>query len=133
MPQDFDWMDYLKLAESLITDTNIPAGLEEAKLRSMVSRAYYAVYHKARTLLEKYFAVQISREHSQSDVIKEYKEGGDIRCIDVGDRLNTLFKTRKTADYENKMYINIRQAKVIIQNCRETIQLIRDIEQSLRH
>jgi len=46
----FDWSEYLKLAQELAGQTVSPAN-EEAKLRSSVSRAYYAAFCKARNYL----------------------------------------------------------------------------------
>jgi uncharacterized protein (UPF0332 family) len=39
----FDWADYLRLAESLVSNPNAP-GPEEAALRAAISRAYYAAF-----------------------------------------------------------------------------------------
>ena len=39
---DFDWADYLALAKDLAS-----TGADESRLRSAVSRAYYAGYHEA--------------------------------------------------------------------------------------
>jgi len=131
MPQDFNWIDYLNLAENLIAGSNISTELEEAKLRSIVSRAYYAVYHKARTLLEEELGVLIRPDHSHTDVIEGYINGGDRNYLDVGKRLESLYNTRKDADYEKNMYINQIKAQEIIINCRQTLKIIKIIEKSL--
>jgi uncharacterized protein (UPF0332 family) len=46
----FDWSEYLKLAQELAGQAVSPAN-KEAKLRSSVSRAYYAAFCKARNYL----------------------------------------------------------------------------------
>jgi uncharacterized protein (UPF0332 family) len=46
----FDWSDYLDLANELAGDIASQT-TEEAKLRSSVSRAYYAAFCKARNYL----------------------------------------------------------------------------------
>lgn len=45
----FDWLDYLTLAQNLAGQTVIVS--EQAKLRSAISRAYYAAFHQAKQVL----------------------------------------------------------------------------------
>lgn len=134
MAQNFDWRGYFELANKLMEDSNIPLDLEEAKLRSIVSRAYYAAYHKALILLEEKLGFQIDKNNKdKSDhrqVIDECKNGGDRRLVDVGVRLETLFSTRNQADYDDIMPINNEKAKEVIDDCRETLQIIKDINRS---
>ena len=46
----FVWSDYLELAKELLGGA-VGSPLEEAKLRSAISRAYYAVFNEARDYL----------------------------------------------------------------------------------
>jgi uncharacterized protein (UPF0332 family) len=46
----FDWSNYLSLAQMLVNQPN-EAGMEEAALRSAMSRAYYAAFCAARNFL----------------------------------------------------------------------------------
>ena len=48
----FDYIDYLYLAQELVGQTPPQAAQPEAKLRSAISRAYYAAFLKARAFLE---------------------------------------------------------------------------------
>ena len=43
----FSWADYLNLAQTLLQEASTPP-LEEAKLRSAISRAYFAAHCRAR-------------------------------------------------------------------------------------
>ena len=54
----FEWSKYLELAEELVQLD------DEAALRSAVSRAYYAVYGKARGHLQNK-GITISKSHYQ--------------------------------------------------------------------
>ena len=45
-PEDFSWQAFFELAERLA------AAPDEASLRTAVSRSYYAVYNRAREMLE---------------------------------------------------------------------------------
>ena len=47
----FNWADYLRFAESLVSTPSSP-GPEEAALRAAISRAYYAAFCSARNLAE---------------------------------------------------------------------------------
>ncbi len=46
----FDWKSYIQLAEELINHQRTPS-LQEAYLRSAISRSYYGVFCIARNLL----------------------------------------------------------------------------------
>lgn len=46
----FDWLEYLNLAQELAGQATKPSS-QEAKLRSAVSRAYYAAFCEARNHL----------------------------------------------------------------------------------
>ena len=46
----FVWSDYLDLAKELLGSA-VGSPIEEAKLRSAISRAYYAVFNEARNYL----------------------------------------------------------------------------------
>jgi hypothetical protein len=48
----FDWNEYFKLAENFSKQAPYPFG-SEAYMRTAVSRAYYAAYHKVRKFAEK--------------------------------------------------------------------------------
>lgn len=47
----FDWSQYFQLALELIKESDEPAS-EEAKSRAAISRAYYAVFCRARNFIE---------------------------------------------------------------------------------
>ena len=79
----FDWNTYKDLAEVL------RLGDSEAAKRSAISRLYYAVYWKARLLLEKENPdFYVSSDNSHATVWRIYKDGQRLK------------EFRQMADYE---------------------------------
>lgn len=135
----FDWNNYLKLAEEL-SKPHINIDSNEACLRSAVSRAYYAVYHKAKK----------TAENKDSSLLKEIKSepvsdvrGGDRRrgdheviaefwsrysgCVfsDIGLNLGRLHKERVKCDYYDKVDENINKNVIkTIENAKEILSKI---------
>ncbi len=51
----FDWSQYFDVSRELADQArNAPAPLQEARLRSSISRAYYALFGQARNYLRKH-------------------------------------------------------------------------------
>lgn len=98
----FDWADFLTLAHELSTS---PAGdqLREAKLRSAISRAYYASFHHARN----YYKARYKREPPGSGAAREHAslptaltESGRPNEKQAGRYLSELRRYRRKADYK---------------------------------
>jgi uncharacterized protein (UPF0332 family) len=88
----FDWASYLALAQTLAKSS------DEASRRSAVSRAYYAVFNKARRMLEVEGTVIPDTGRAHDDVWRTLEGAGKGRRrlgID-GKRLREL---RRKADY----------------------------------
>jgi len=98
----FDWSEYLKLARELAGENGSSAN-EEARLRSSISRAYFAAYCVARNFLD-------NKGHGiprgptghryicdllQESIFDEEKQAG----VD----LNRLRNRRNQADYDDFM------------------------------
>ena len=97
----FDWSEYLKLAQELAGRTVGPAR-QKAKLRSSVSRAYYAAFCQARNYLwdvEGYSIPTTSEAHIH--VRDEFKFSSDKLRRKIGDNLDRLRLERRKADYED--------------------------------
>ena len=95
----FDFSEYLDVAKELAGLT-VQSVSQEAKLRSSISRAYYAAYCKAR-----YFAfskgVTIPEDTPEHKFIREYfKSSNDATQIRIGDNLGILGKNRTRTDYD---------------------------------
>lgn len=93
----FDWAKYLILAEELQV-----RGEDEAALRSALSRAYYAVFCKARNrLLQE--GISIPRTGNAHKMVWEgYRKAGDIHRRDIGTKGDRLRRSRNKADYDDE-------------------------------
>ncbi len=101
----FDWSEYLKLAQELAGDAaNSPNG--EAKLRSSVSRAYYAAFCKARNHLRDIDGNQMLLKdpptvNVHTYVRNQFKNSSDKSRKKIGNDLNRLRLHRNKVDYED--------------------------------
>ncbi len=98
---NFDWSSYLTLAEYMMNQANeFPD--EEAVYRSVVSRAYYAVYCLARNYVKEVDDVTFySNDHKalQDHLISHSHK---IRKR-LGNQLRKLHQHRKKADYDDDL------------------------------
>ena len=98
----FDWAEYLALAQELAGQAGGAAG-PEARLRSSVSRAYYAAFCNARNFLRDVKHVSIPRENVHSFVISLFQRGADNNEKKVGADLDRLRRARNQADYDDSL------------------------------
>jgi len=97
----FDWSEYLKLAQELAGDDTTSAN-EEAKLRSSISRAYYAAFCKARNYLRDVENQNIPRSgQAHTYVCGKFADSYDRTRAKIGTNLKRLKQYRKQADYED--------------------------------
>lgn len=99
----FDWSEYLKLAQELAGHIASPVS-QEAKLRSSVSRAYYAAFCSARNYLSDTEGRMIpSTGQAHVYVRNEFKSSSDRRRKSIGEDLNRLRVRRNKVDYEDSV------------------------------
>lgn len=72
----FNWSDYFKLAQELVRQS-LRSRIKEAKLRSAISRAYYAAYIKARNHLRDKDGVTIPRRDVHQYVINFFSNSSN--------------------------------------------------------
>ena len=105
VPIGFDWVEYLHLAKNLSADTSMSAS-EEAKLRSSISRAYYAAYHKASRVA--FPDRQGPRGFgSHAEVQDFFFSSDDPSRRNLGAELQRLHGCRKKADYHSAIPGNL--------------------------
>ena len=97
----FDWNNFLVLADNLLRSEG-----DEACLRSAVSRAYYAVYHRAQmfAISKNNILLQdiIRTEHSKHlSLQKFFIDDSDPSLRQLGVNLSRLHKKRVKCDYED--------------------------------
>ena len=101
---NFDWSEYLDLAQELAGQTATPAS-KEAKLRSSISRAYYAAFCKARNHLRDVEGHSIPPTgEAHRYVIDTFRDSIDRRRRQVGINLDRLRINRNHVDYND--YVN---------------------------
>jgi uncharacterized protein (UPF0332 family) len=99
----FDWLEYLKLAQKLAGQTVSPPN-QEAKLRSSVSRAYYAAFCTARNYLRDIEGYPIpSGVEAHTYVRDEFKRSSDRIRRKIGNNLDRLRRYRNTVDYDDSV------------------------------
>ncbi len=99
----FDWADYLSLAQEL-SGNMVSQASQEAKLRSAISRAYYAAFCKARNHLrdkEGYLVTQEVEVHQ--DIRNEFKRSDDKEHRQIGQHLDRLRRDRNKVDYDDNV------------------------------
>jgi hypothetical protein len=100
----FVWSEYLDLAKELLGSSS-GSPIEETKLRSAISRAYYAVFNEARNYIEvnkpKVIIPDTGGAHKvvPDTLIDDPTSTPD--CISVGVNLNRLKANRRLADYKD--------------------------------
>jgi len=86
--------DFFTLAERLVAEST------ESAQRSAVSRAYYAVFHEARMLVESCGFRFASTAETHSKLIYCIMAANDADLDFVGQKLGSLRTIRNTADYD---------------------------------
>ena len=99
----FNWEEYLHLAEELTGITNSLAG-EEARLRSTISRAYYAAFIRARNYLRIHQDIDLPRNGDVHRYVREYfdRSSNELHRMIAND-LARLRISRNRADYDDIM------------------------------
>ena len=121
----FDWSEYLKLAQELAGQAVGPAE-EEAKLRSSVSRAYYAAFCKARNYLRDIkgdFSIP-STGAAHGYVISVFKSSSDRLGRKVGDDLDRLRIRRTKVDYDDSVTGLLSIAKISLKSAQDVISAL---------
>jgi uncharacterized protein (UPF0332 family) len=93
----FDWDEYRRIAEEL---RQRPIE-DEAAQRTAISRIYYAVYWKARILLEEE-GIHVPRSDSHGFVWKQFSGRGRT-FGSVANKAKSLRDRREMADYESSI------------------------------
>lgn len=107
----FNWQLYLDLAHELIEHQK-ERRLEEAYLRSAISRSYYCVFCTIRDLLRGK-GKRIPKKDTHKFVIDCYRNSADLKERQIGLSLDRLRIARIDADYEDNAEINFNKARLV--------------------
>ena len=108
--------DYLVLARVLATDGDLDPVDNEAKFRTSISRAYYAVYLEVRT---QHFASESNVRHRHV-IQRVMKQAG----VETAIKLRNLYRMRERADYRMLEPISDDDAQESIRIAVELIEAI---------
>ncbi|HWS84121.1 MAG TPA: hypothetical protein VN207_07650 [Ktedonobacteraceae bacterium] len=130
----FDWQDYYLLATDLLSQAdNSPR--KEATLRSAVSRAYYAAYHRACDYLREVNEYPTRQEFESRGrethrfIISIFKNNPDYpERYKIGEELRSLKDLRQKADYaksvEKHIFRKTERVEKIVDRAKKVIGLI---------
>lgn len=104
---DFNWIEYLYLAQELLGELPADTVTDESKQRAAISRAYYAAFKTAYNFLYNncgltptdYNKVHLWTSNELCNIPAKRKLGRDL------DRLKDL---RKKADYDTEWPVNLK-------------------------
>ncbi len=120
----FDWSEYLKLAQELAGQA-INSASQEAKLRSSVSRAYYAAFCKARNYLHDIEGHLIPSTGEAHKYVRDvFKRSPDRSRRKIGNNLDRLRIDRNKADYWNSVTGLSSIAKIDLTIAQEVISTL---------
>lgn len=100
----FNWRDYLNLA------TELETGTDEARLRSSISRAYYASYCSSRNYMEDVCNNKLPKTGvSKHKYVIDYYNGvyggkTNHRRSQIAENLKRMRVERRWADYNNDVH-----------------------------
>lgn len=91
----FDWNEFLTLAEELALRN------DEASKRSAISRAYYAVYHRALARVVAKSGACPQGQATHTWCWQKYQSTNNLACVNLGDEGSRLKRRRQAADYDD--------------------------------
>jgi len=96
----FEWLNYLTFSQYLLDNCDaIPE--QEACCRTIVSRAYYAVYCSTREYALRHFGYSSSGNDHQA--LQTFLMTRQKPYSTIGNQLKRLHQLRKKADYDNEL------------------------------
>jgi uncharacterized protein (UPF0332 family) len=118
-----NWRDFLALAARLAAEAT------EADWRTAVSRAYYAAFHVARTLLSdlRFTVPRADRAHQY--LVFRLSNSGEASVEQAGRDLETLRRLRNRADYDETPAVTQPQASAAAQVAQGVIQALDNARQ----
>ena len=133
----FDWSNYLEVAETLynevISTSNQAnsASINEAKVRSCISRAYYSAFCLTRNYLrdfEGYSNLKTLKFSVHNYVIEELRDSKKHDFNKLGNILDRLRLLRVEVDYQDMVSFNlISKAKIAIVDAKKVVQLLQKL------
>lgn len=121
----FDWSEYLTLAQELAS-TSTTSPIEEAKLRSAISRAYYAAFCKARNYLIYENNEPIPRNvNVHWYVVDKFETSAQTERQTIGFLLRHMRSIRNIIDYQDRFHRDLKKtARGVLAEAAEVLHLL---------
>ncbi len=117
---NFDWEEYFKLAEELAK------GQTEAKARSSISRAYYAIFNIAKQIIEeKDPFIKVPTINVHGWLISYLKSPRDRFSYQLSQDIRILRDSRNDADYDSSP-ISFKKANQSLELARSMIEKLKN-------
>jgi uncharacterized protein (UPF0332 family) len=107
--QAFDWSAYLDLAKTctthcILSDSQNNTALEEAKLRSSTSRAYYSIFLRSRNYVRDSLNTDLPKNGTVHRRVFTTLRGSNSRDQkNLSELLHRLRRFRNQADYDDRI------------------------------
>ena len=121
----FNWELYIQLADELVSYQQ-ELDLQEAYLRSAMSRCYYGIFCIARNhLIAK--KISIPKVDTHKFVRESYQRSSSNVEKKIAKNLRRLWKERKDADYEGEASIDLNRTETALDLSKRTLGKLRQI------
>ncbi len=121
----FDWQEYFKLAEELCESKS------EAKIRSSISRAYYAVFNISKQIIEKVDPFEKAPSlDAHKWLIDYFNKSQDKFANILSENIKELRNARNKADYKSP-HISVQEAKQALKLAELIIKKLEKFSQKL--
>ena len=118
---NFDWSQYLNLAKEFLGQPTPPAS-QEAKMRSAISRAYYAAFMSARNYLQETEGYSIpTTADAHKYVLQQFKQSSDRERQNIGRNLENLRRDRNAADYKHNVPDLFKISKIAVKRSQRVL------------
>lgn len=120
----FSWQDFITLGNLFITQVLLLSPqeeeLQEAYLRTSISRLYYGIFGLVREALESKGFKAPKDKSIHLYTIETLRKSESEKEREIGLYLDRLRRERNIADYEREFSVNVARA----QNCRKYVESI---------
>jgi uncharacterized protein (UPF0332 family) len=133
----FDWSEYLNLAQELAEMSSNSTANKEAKLRSAISRGYYAMFCLARNYLRDVEKDPRLSRNKTPDINEHqyvaeefiYNQSKSQKMTEIGKDLTILRKLRNKADYADNIFNLSKDLQTALKLAQNIMSVLRELNQ----
>lgn len=125
---DFNWVEYLCLAEELLAKPLTGGRIFEAKLRTAISRAYYSAFGTASEFLQEKNGLTVPRKNPHLFVSNQFCASNEKKKKKLGSNLDRLKDLRVKADYYKNWPVDLeKQGTIALTYAHKIISSLRSL------